>query len=240
MDFKEISSKKTYKQIIDQIIGMIENGDIKSGDRLPGERDLAVKLCTSRSSIREAFRTLEILGILEVRHGGGTYVKSFDIAPFINTIAPLFLSKRSNISDLIDFRILLEGEAVKAAALSHDDATIEAMTKSLASMAGNDPVLNEQADLDFHRTIFAATDSKAFIFAGECLSNIFYASIHMNRTSLMQFPEMTVRWANEHARILESVSAGDAVKAYEALRDHLKGVCSYLTKELSDENNRLY
>ena len=181
MDFKEIKSKKTYKQIIEQFLGMIESGDIKSGDKLPSERDLAVTLSTSRSSIREAFRTLEILGILEVRHGGGTYVRSFDIAPFINTIAPLFLGKLSNINDLIDFRILLEGEAVKVAAISHDDATIEAMTKSLGQMAGDDAELNEKADLDFHRTIFAATGSKTFIFAGECLSHILYASVHMNQ-----------------------------------------------------------
>jgi len=162
MNFQAIENKKTYKQIIEQVLALIISGDLKSGNKLQGERTLAEMLSTSRPSIREAFRTLEIIGILEVRQGGGTYVRSFHIAPFINTIAPLFLKDIDVMGDMMDFRMLLEGEAVKAAALFSDQNTIDKMARALEDMKNDNTQTAEQADIDFHMSIFSATGNKAF------------------------------------------------------------------------------
>lgn len=240
MEFNKLDKKKTYKQIIDQIISLIQQNEIAPGDKLPGERELALKLGTSRSSVREAFRTLEIIGILEVRHGGGTYVRDFDIVPFIDALFPLFLSKLSNIQDLTDFRILIEGEAVKAAALSNEKNMIDKMRETLASMTGDDPDANEQADIQFHRAIFEATGNKTFIFTGECLAYILRASVHLNRSSLMERSDMVSKWAKEHSLILAGIEQGDPDKAYTALRDHLNGVSKFLLEETSDENSGMH
>lgn len=231
MGFQEIPNKKTYKQIIEQIISLILNGELKNNDKLPGERALCDLLGASRSSIREAFRTLEILGILEVRQGGGTYVRSFNISPFINMIAPLFLKNVDIMGDMMDFRIMLEGEAVKAAAIAHDSLTIEQMGDAISRMKNKDPQIAEQADIDFHMSIFSATGNKVFVLAGECLSYILYTSIHTSRTKLKEDRDIENHWLTEHKGIYQAVKAQDTEQAYETLRAHLEGVRNYILKD---------
>ena len=230
MGFQEIPNQKTYKQIIEQIISLIISGELKNGDKLPGERVLAEMLGTSRASVREAFRTLEILGMLEVRRGGGTYVRSFHFAPFINTIAPLFLHNMDIMGDMMDFRILLEAEAVKAAASLHSPDTIDGMERAIEHMESDDPQRSEQADIDFHMSIFSATGNQAFMLAGECLSYILYTSIHTSRTKLIENKEIAERWLNEHKNIFDAVKFHEPQKAGELLRGHLLGVRSYILK----------
>lgn len=231
MNFTEIPKQKTYKQIIEQIISLIVNGELKSGDKLPGERTLADTLGTSRASIREAFRTLEVLGILEVRHGGGTYVQDFQIAPFINTIAPLFLQNVDIMGDMMDFRIMLETDAVKAAAQSNQVQTIQDMQQALNSMESADPFVAEQADIDFHMSIFSATGNRVFALAGECLSYIVHTSIHTSRTKLIEDKAISKRWLNEHETIFDAVQKHRPDEAGEALGSHLEGVRQYILEK---------
>ena len=235
MKFTEIPSQKTYKQIIEQIISLIVNGELKSGDKLPGERALAEMLATSRASIREAFRILEIIGILEVRHGGGTYVRDFHIAPFLNTIAPLFLQNVDIMGDMMDFRILLEEQAVKAAAQCADTRTIDSMNRALDAMKGHDPLAAEKADIDFHMSIFSATGNSVFALAGECLAYIVHTSIHTSRTRLNQDKDIKARWLREHQYIYNAVRDHEPDLAGRALRDHLEGVRRYILKKAIGE-----
>ncbi len=228
MEFQSIHNQKAYKQIIEQIISLIVKGELKNGDKLPSERQLSEMLQSSRASIREAFRTLEILGILEVRHGGGTYVTDFHIAPFINTISPLFLKDVDIMGDMMDFRIFIESEAVRAAAGFCSPATLDRMSAALTDMASDDVIVAERADLDFHMSIFSATGNGVFMLAGECLSYILYTSIHTNRIKLVDDREITGRWLEEHQRILKAVKAQQPEEAAAALRSHLEGVRRYV------------
>ena len=227
MKFEEIPNKKTYKQIVEQIISLVLNGELKNGDKLPGERQLSNMLSTSRASIREAFRVLEIMGILEVRQGGGTYVKSFDISPFLNTIAPLFLHNVDIMGDLMDFRILIEGEALKAAAISGSPNTIASMTAALANMKSEDPQIAEQADFDFHMSIFSATENSVFMLVGECLSYILFTSIHTNREAFSADKETTQIWYQYHEKILDAIKSHAPEQAFTHLRNHLVSVRKY-------------
>jgi GntR family transcriptional regulator, transcriptional repressor for pyruvate dehydrogenase complex len=233
MEFKAIEGEKTYKQIIEQILALIISGDLKSGDKLPGERALAEMLSTSRPSIREAFRTLEIIGILEVRQGGGTYVRNFHIGPFINTIAPLFLKDMDIMGDMMDFRMLLEGEAVKAAALCSDQNTIDDMARALDDMKYDNPEIAEKADIDFHMSIFSATGNKAFKLAGECLSCIVWTSIHTTRERLKKDRTIIEQWNSDHQKILDAVKNQNPDEAGKALRNHLEGVRHYILEVMS-------
>ena len=235
MNFAAIPNQKTYKQIIEQIIAMISGGELKNGDKLPGERVLSEMLGASRSSIREAFRTLEIIGILEVRHGGGTYVQDFQIAPFINTIAPLFLQDVDLMGDMMDFRIMLEEVAVKEAAKSANSDILSKMAESLILMQSGNEAAAEQADIDFHMSIFSATGNKVFALAGECLSYIVFTSIHTSRTRLSADKSISQRWIEEHTQIYEAIKSREQQKAGAALRKHLEGVRSYIIKNVNPE-----
>jgi len=235
MAFVSIPSKKTYKQIIEQIISLIVTGELSAGDKLPGERVLSEQLGASRSSIREAFRVLEILGILEVRHGGGTYVQDFNIAPFLNTIAPLFLKNVDVMGDMMDFRIMLECEAVRAAAQSQNQTTTEDMANAIVGMSSDDTHIAEQSDIDFHMSIFSATGNSVFVLAGQGLSYIVHTSIHTTRESSQQDKAIAQQWVADHKKIYEAVKAHRGDKAVVEMKKHLVGVRKYILKRTQNE-----
>jgi GntR family transcriptional regulator, transcriptional repressor for pyruvate dehydrogenase complex len=228
MNIEPVNAKRTYQYITEQIITLIVNGELNAGERLPPERMLAERFEVSRSSIREAFRALEIIGIIEVKPEKRTYVTDFNIAPFINTIAPLFIRNVDIKDDLMDFRLMLEGEAVKLAARVHDQEGINRMEKTIHAMEkaiqDNNQTDSEKADVDFHMSIFKATRNHIYMKAGECLSYILTASIHSNRIKLLKNKHHSVSWYNEHCKICDAVKSGHEQEAYDKLCSHLNNV----------------
>ena len=75
MDFKPIKAKKIYEEIVEQIRLLMAGGELKPGDKLLPERELADRLQVSRASVREAIRALEMMGFVEIRPGDGTFVR---------------------------------------------------------------------------------------------------------------------------------------------------------------------
>jgi GntR family transcriptional repressor for pyruvate dehydrogenase complex len=228
MNIKPINTKKTYQYVTEQIINLIVSGELSVGDKLPSERVLADEFEVSRSSIREAFRAMEIVGIIEVKPGGGTYVTDFNIAPFINTIAPLLIRNVDIKEDLMAFRIMLEGETVKLAARVHDEGSLKAIYDANKLMEEavlkDSQMLSEKADVDFHMAIFNATKNRIYMKAGESLSYILEASIHSNRIKLLKDRQNSQRWLAEHLKIYESIKTGNENDAYEAMCGHLENV----------------
>lgn len=232
MNIEPITAKKTYQYIIEQIIALIIKGDLKAGDKLPPERSLAEMFTVSRASIREAFRAMEIVGIIEVKPGGGTFVTDFNIAPFINSVAPLFIRNLDAKYELMDFRIMLEGETVKLAARTREAGGIEKMRRALermqAAVEKNDPKAGEESDIAFHLALFITTGNRIYITAGESLSCILSTSVHVNRSKLFEDARNGVRWCEEHRRVLAAIESGNAAQAYRELQAHLEGVRAQL------------
>jgi len=231
-----MNGKQTYRNIIDDLIEMMVMGKLNPGDKLPGERTLAVELNASRASIREAFRTMEILGILEARHGGGTYVREFNISPFMNTLSPLLLKDMDMMGEIMDFRIMIESEAVKAAAKAKDPKAVEGMKRALSDMKSSNPETAERGDLEFHKLIFMAAGNRILSMAGESLSYILYKSIHESRERFEMDSRIKDIWNNDHKNILDAIMDGKPTDAEMALRKHLEGVREFMEEMLTEEN----
>ena len=118
MEIKSIQTKKIYENIVEQIIMLIREGMLKSGDKLPSERTLAEMFDVSRASLREALSVMEIVGIIDIRPGEGSFVSDLNILPFISLILPLLLKDGRVETDLLDFRIMLEIGGIKMAILT--------------------------------------------------------------------------------------------------------------------------
>jgi len=80
LGFRPIKTRKIYEEIVEQLKDMLSRGELRPGDRLPSEREMAESLGVSRASVREALTALEAIGILDIRPGEGTYVKQTSIA----------------------------------------------------------------------------------------------------------------------------------------------------------------
>ncbi|MGD9343686.1 MAG: GntR family transcriptional regulator, partial [Desulfuromonadales bacterium] len=125
-----IRPKKISEEIVSQIKQLISKGDLKPGDRIPSERELATMLGVSRPSVREAIMVLEAMGFVESRQGGGTYVKALTEASIMNPLAKL-VEKRDPelLRSLAEVRMGLESWSAYLAAQRATDADIAEMRR---------------------------------------------------------------------------------------------------------------
>lgn len=107
--------QKVYQEVLHEIRKFIDSNDLKPGDKLPSERELSETLHAGRSSIREALRAMELLGLIETRHGEGTYLSIYQPFQTVELLSSFILQENRIKRDLIRTKSLLEKEAAKLA-----------------------------------------------------------------------------------------------------------------------------
>ncbi|ESQ77707.1 FadR/GntR family transcriptional regulator [Asticcacaulis sp. AC402] len=226
-------SKKLYRQIADSIAADIDSGRYKPGDRLPTERDLAVQFGVSRPTLREALIALEILGMIEAKHGLGILVteNKGKAAPISDSEIGAF--------ELIEARRLFEGEvAAMAATLVHDDQIAE-LEKLVLSMDDPDPAKAEAADREFHISIANITGNGAMVACVENLWDWRYRS-PLAKAILARAADLGMKQRiDEHTGIMNALKARSSVQARQAMHDHMDRVIDHLlnaTEVLAVEN----
>ena len=216
---------KLYRKIADTVADAIESGRYKLGDRLPTERELAEQFGVSRPTLREAMIALEMLGMIEARHGLGIYVTGA-VRPVVPTTEVDF---EIGAFELIEARRLFEGEAAALAATSITDEQIAELEALLLRMhEEEEEVGGEAADRDFHMIIARATGNGAIIATIENLWD------WRNRSPLARNILTRARGMGleprivEHRRVVEALKARDPGAARHAMRDHLERVIDHL------------
>jgi GntR family transcriptional repressor for pyruvate dehydrogenase complex len=216
-------SGKLYRRLADSIAAEIEAGRYAVGERLPTERELAEHYGVSRPTLREALIALEMLGMIEARHGLGIYVTRAQL--------PLTASAYDfeiGAFELIEARRLFEGEAAALAAATIDDEALAELERLLALMADEDELKGEDADKEFHMVIARATGNGAIIATIENLWELRNRSpLARNILTRARGMGLEPRIA-EHRRVLEALKAHDPVAARQAMRDHLERVIEHL------------
>ena len=110
---EEKPTKKIFIQIVKQLHDLIAEQNIQEGQKLPSERVLSEQLQVGRSSVREALRSLELLGLIETRHGGGTYLASMKHHQFVEIVGSFILQDEKSIADVHATRQMHEKEAIR-------------------------------------------------------------------------------------------------------------------------------
>src|SRR2546430_9607739 len=135
MSIAPIKSTRISEAIVRQVKAMIAEGRLKSGDQLPPERDLAQKFVVSRTSVREALRALESLGLIEIRPGEGTFVRGVSVESLIEPLALAMLSHREAIGELFEARRLLDPAIAALAARRATPEELAEMERILEDQA---------------------------------------------------------------------------------------------------------
>jgi GntR family transcriptional repressor for pyruvate dehydrogenase complex len=216
---------KLYRRIADTLADAIEAGKYRLGDRLPTERELAEQFGVSRPTLREAMIALEMLGLIEARHGLGIYVTG--------NVRPVVPSAEIDVDvgafELIEARRLFEGEAAALAATSISDeqlAQLERLMERMRDVA--EDAGGEDADREFHMTIARATGNGAIIATIENLWDWRNRS-PLARTILARARNMGMEARiQEHYRVFEALKARDPKAARQAMRGHLERVIDHL------------
>lgn len=216
IDFKRESLSA---QIIRSLTEYFFSGSMLAGSKLPSERQLAQTLGVGRSAVRDAIQSLGLLGIVEIRQGDGTYLRSTGSELLPRVIEwGLFLGER-RIMDLIEARQQLEISLAGFAARRRTDAEVGALNDLLESMdAAGDHADFVDLDVQFHRLI--ATAGRNVVLA-DMLSNI-TSLIRVWMARSIEAAGETATSNLEHRAVVEAIQAGDSRAAQVAMRKHMK------------------
>lgn len=210
-----MSGNRLYRQVVEQISQLIESGEYAVGSRLPPERELAERFGVSRPTIREAVIALEAIGKIAVKTGSGMYVTSnAGMSGLAGDISPF---------ELLESRVVIEGEAAALAATLITEDQLEALEQTLEKMAQENTFVGlgpDCADRQFHVIIAEATNNKMLQKMIQSLWDTQEALDHIRKAHhsvCLPVPEVRL---SEHRAILEALSRRDASAARMAMRKH--------------------
>jgi GntR family transcriptional regulator, transcriptional repressor for pyruvate dehydrogenase complex len=226
--FEAISRNKVYQEVAKQLERLIAE-ELKPGDLLPPERELVRMLGVSRSSVRDAIRSLELMGLLEPRQGIGTVVCDPAAAP-ANPLASALLEKRKMVADLVDVRRMIEPALTRRAALQASCKAIADMEAILQRQeakvrAGE---LGIEEDSEFHYAIALASENSAVLKVVDVLMDL----LRDTREQSLQVEGRQEKSLAGHRRILNALKRGDAAGAEAAMRRHLQEIENIVLKKL--------
>lgn len=214
---------------IDQIKAMIVSGELRPGDRLPPEKDLAGRLGLSRNSLREAVKALEVIRVVDVRRGDGTYVTSLEPALLLKAISfGLDLHNDRSVLELFAVRRILESHAAGLAAQRVDAdqiAALEAEVDAVGTATSLDDLVDH--DVRLHRLIAACSGNRYLAGLIESLSaHTVRARVWRGLTQ----DGAVERTLVEHRALVEALAAHDVERASVLASAHVSGVEEWLRR----------
>lgn len=239
MDLRPIKSRKIYEEIVEQIKRLMADGNLKPGDRLLSERDLAERLQVSRASVREALRALEAMGFLEIKTGGGTFVKETCANDIILPLAMFISIEKGSFFEIYEIRKIFETAAARLAACRAtpiDLAKMEENLKKLEEGLDNfDSEKGEDSDTAFHFAIAEATQNSWLLRLLHTLSDSFHKTVSAARKQLYLTPGNAQVLIMQHRRIYEAIRDANPALAEKAMLDHLMFAEASMAKNLNVE-----
>ena len=224
-----IPRTRVYTQVAEQLQAHIVN-NLKPGDMLPPERELVQTFGVSRSSIRDAISSLEVVGLLEPRQGVGTVVRDASADAVVNPVAGALLQKRKVINELLDVRMIIEPALTRRAALHATAGQIAEMQAILSRQEEKvrRGELATEEDSAFHYTIALAADNSVMLK----LANVLMDLLRETRERSLQVGGRQEKSLAAHRRILAALKKGDAAAAEAAMRRHLLEVEKIVLQKL--------
>jgi GntR family uxuAB operon transcriptional repressor len=208
---------RLYRQVADRIQALIASEGIGAGERLPSERDLAIKLEVSRASLREALIALELSGVIEVRGGSGVYVSAEAETPLQEAGPGPF--------EVLSARRMIESEVAAIAARVATDGAIDAILRAVEEMERHHDnySTNEHLDRNFHLAIAAATGNSALVGVMTYLWDQRGRLWHKLKEHF-QTEELRTETLSDHRQIFLAIANHDPAAAKKAMRAHLERV----------------
>jgi len=218
--FKRVNRAAAPEIVLEQVKNLILERKYLPGDKLPPERVLSEMTGVSRPSIREAFKTLEALGIVEIKHGSGIYIRepNLDFATFPMTV---MLGKGKDIvNELIEARQIVEVEIVALAAQRADDRDLEELRAFLIQRETHEEKmrLKDQFNFDFEALIGKMVKNRILLSVQEATHTLW--GIVLRKIDFKPLPVDEIN--EEHRRIFEAIRAKDAEGARDAMIYHLR------------------
>jgi GntR family transcriptional repressor for pyruvate dehydrogenase complex len=221
--YRTVRVSRLYEQIVKQVEESILKGQLKPGDQLPAERDLAQSFGVSRTAVREAMKTLCEKGLVEAYSGRGTFVTNRTSRAKRQSLDLMIqVSRQEGSAHLAGLRQILEPEIAAFAALSIDEQLLATMREAVAVMdqSLHDPDAYIEADLDFHLALAEAVENPLILSLLDSIVGL----LREQRSRIFAVDGGPERGQFHHKRILQAIEQRDRDGAREAMRIHLEQV----------------
>ncbi|EJQ12906.1 GntR family transcriptional regulator [Bacillus cereus] len=208
------SNTKVYLEIVKKIRSIMEEDGLVAGDRLPSERELSSRLNVGRSSVREALRALELVGLIETRRGEGTFIRNFYDNGLVQLIAPFLLQDEKTIRDLLQTKRLLEKDMIRIVCNLPKETFSKVLSKLHQVLEGNEnsiPMLHQT----FFKTLIEQVDNyllyRIWMIVNDYVSTL---SCKVSRDSIDMYRKLYAT--------LEEKQENDALKIYDELVENIQ------------------
>jgi len=221
--YRAVKTSRLFEQIVQQVEDSILQGQLKPGDQLPAERDLAQRFGVSRTAVREAVKTLREKGLVEAYSGRGTFVTNGTSQAMRQSLDLMIrINPQEGSANLAELRLVLEPEIAGLAATRIEEQLLITMREAVAVMSRNlnDPEAYVEADLDFHLALAEAAGNPLILSLLDSIVGLLREQL----SRIFNVEGGPDRGQYHHKRILRAVEQGDPELAREAMRAHLKQV----------------
>jgi GntR family transcriptional regulator, transcriptional repressor for pyruvate dehydrogenase complex len=222
---KPVEKKKAYEDIVQQIQTLIEAGKLKRNDHLPSERDLSETFRVSRTTVREAIRTLESMKLLQSRQGDGTYVLASSEESLIQPLAASLFNEKDDIRDIFYIRKIMEPHVAELAAENATPQEVEELEKILReqeeSIGRGESII--ETDSAFHGLMVKATANRVM---ERLIVVLIELSIQAREKYLTEDEndERARRSLEGHQRVLAAIKKGDGEAARKSMQQHIEEI----------------
>lgn len=230
LSLRPVESRRAFEEILDQLEEAILAGQLAVGDRLPPERELAARLGVARTSVREALRVLEALGLVEVRRGAenGVRLREEPGNAFVDVLRFLVALRHLNTQTLLEFRLVLQVWAAGRVAGEGDRELLALLGGIVERMEAQplDPSSFRSADVDFHSALVRGGGNELATLIFEAIR---HSTEHMILDALVREPDwdsLRERLTGEHRAILGALEAGDTELSKRLVESHIRGFWS--------------
>ncbi|MGN6486398.1 MAG: FadR/GntR family transcriptional regulator [Devosia sp.] len=220
--------------LVARILGLVTTGNLKPGDQLPAERKLAETFDVSRPTLREALRALAVLGVIEVRHGGGVFVSQLEASDLLGPLTFFLTLRATEVDKLYEARRLIEGEIAALAASRGDLAGADALDALIALQeeAKADPARYRDFDAAFHRQLGDLGQNEFLSRAAQSL-NVLGQEF---RKTASETPNVISTSIADHRAIVAAIRQRDAAGARQAMVMHMEHVLQSTQASLKAKN----
>ena len=226
-DFEIVRRNRVYEEVAKQIERLILK-KLQPGDKLPSERELADMLRVSRGSIRDAIRSLELMGLVEPRQGAGTIVREISANSVVNPFANALKRRKELVSELLDFRKMLEPPLAARAATHASPEEIAEMEEILQRQAKTQDqgAAAIAEDAEFHYSVALASGNSVVLKVIDTIMDL----LRDTRERSLQVEGRSQKSLAGHRRILAAIKRHDAEAAKAAMRRHIEDVEEIVTE----------
>ncbi len=224
-----VKSTRVYEQVVENIKDMIENGELKIGDKLPTERAMAEELNVSRASIREAIRSLEVIGLIESKQGAGNYIKKDFSEILLEPLSMMFMLQQGSAIDIYELREVLELSTIMVSAKRINEEELQKLKELIDKFKSSEIESdNVMIDKEFHYTIVKAANNPLITNLLNVVSQLIDKFITDSRKNILESSENKEKLLELHEKIYIALEERDDYKAYTALKEHFELIKQYI------------